>query len=128
MIKDERPAELEVSPFLAVYCFGFNMTTPPFSRSPTLRRAFSMAIDGDALVKYVAGCGEAPAYGWILLGIDNYSPKNFDYFDLSEEAREAELQRLYDEAGYGFESTLLFELRFNTSGDQRKIGSAVQSM
>ncbi len=128
MIKDERPAELEVSPFLAVYYFGFNLTKPPFSESPTLRRALSMAIDRDALVKYITGRGEEPAYGWIPSGLDNYSPQKFDYFDLSKEAREAESRRLYNQAGYGSEKPLMFELRYNTSGEQRKIALAVQSM
>ena len=116
MIKEERPAELEVSPFLAVYYFGFNLTKPPFSESPTLRRALSMAIDREALVKYITGRGEEPAYGWIPSGLDNYSPQKFDYFDLSKEAREAESRRLYNEAGYGSENPLIFELRYNTSG------------
>ncbi len=128
MIKEERPAELEVSPYLAVYYFGFNLTKPPFSESPALRRALSMAIDRDALVKYITGRGEEPAYGWIPSGLDNYSPQKFDYFGLSKEAREAESRRLYSEAGYGSENPLIFELRYNTSGEHRKIALAVQSM
>ena len=128
VMKDERPAELEVSPFLAVYYFGFNLIQPPFSENLTLRRSLSMAIDRDALVKYITGRGEEPAYGWIPSGIDNYSPQKFDYFELSKEAREAESRRLYGDAGYGTENPLIFELRYNTSGEQRKIALAVQSM
>jgi ABC-type oligopeptide transport system substrate-binding subunit len=128
VIKDERPGELKVSPYLAVYYFGFNLTRPPFSENQMLRRALSMAIDRKSLVKYVTGRGEEPAYGWIPPGVENYSPQKFDYIDLSKEAREAEARSLYKEAGYGPDNPLKFQLRYNTSSDQTKIAIAVQSM
>ena len=128
VIKDERPGELRVSPYLAVYYFGFNLTRPPFSENQMLRRALSMAIDRKSLVKYVTGRGEEPAYGWIPPGVENYSPQKFDYIDLSKEAREAEARSLYKEAGYGPDNPLKFQLRYNISSDQTKIAIAVQSM
>ena len=128
VIKDERPGELKVSPYLAVYYFGFNLTRPPFSENQMLRRALSMAIDRKSLVKYVTGRGEEPAYGWIPPGVENYSPQKFDYIDLSKEAREAKARSLYKEAGYGPDNPLKFQLRYNTSSDQTKIAIAVQSM
>ncbi|NIO40775.1 MAG: peptide ABC transporter substrate-binding protein, partial [Burkholderiales bacterium] len=68
-MKKERPNELRVSPYLAVYYYGFNLTRPPFRNKPKLRQALSMAIDRETLTENVIGRGEAPAYGWVPPGI-----------------------------------------------------------
>jgi len=127
-MREERPDELHVSAFLAVYYYGFNLGKSPFAGNPNLRRALSMAIDRNALVKHVTRRGEKPAYGWVPSGIDNYSAQQFDYSNLASPEREAESRRLYREAGYGPSNPLRFELRYNTSDVQQRIALAIQSM
>ena len=127
-IRVEIPDELHVSPYLAVYYYGFNLSRPPFSGNKILRRALSMAIDRVTLVNHVTGRGEEPAYGWVPNGVVNYSAQQFDYVQFSKSQRITEARRLYREAGYGPENPLKFELRYNTSDLQERIALAIQSM
>lgn len=127
-MKKERPDELRVSPFLAVYFFGFNLTRPPFTGNPKLRQALSMAIDREIIAEDVVGRGEKPAYGWVPPGINNYEPRKFLYANMTREERHAKARELYREAGYGEDNPLRVEIRYNTAEAHRRIVQAVRSM
>ncbi len=127
-MKKERPDELRVSPFLAVYYYGFNLTRAPFKGNPKLRQSLSMAIDRETLTRNVTGRGEAPAYGWVPPGTNNYEPRQFLYADMTKAARHAKARELYREAGYSEEHPLRVEIRYNTAESHRRIALAVQSM
>ncbi len=128
LMRNERPTELKVSPYLGVYYYGFNLTRGIFSNNPDLRRALSMAINREDLVEHITGRGEQPAYGWVPPGIDGYASKSFDYSQMSSDEREDAARRLYEKAGFGQDNPLKFELRYNTSDVQKRIAVAVQSM
>ena len=127
-IKEERPDELHLAPYLGVYYYGFNLTRPPFKDNPKLRQALSMAIDREILTEKITGRGEAPAYSWVPPGVDNYEAIRAPYADMSVEARHAAAQRLYKESGYGEDNPLEAEIRYNTSETHQRIALAVQSM
>ena len=127
-MKEERPDELRVSPYLAVYYYGFNLTRPPFKDQPKLRQALSMAIDREILTELVTGRGEAPAYGWVPPGTRNYGPRQFLYANLSTEERHTKARELYREAGFGDDNPFTVEIRYNTSDAHRRVALAVQSM
>jgi len=127
-MREERPDELRVSPSLAVYYYGFNLTRPPFKDNPKLRQALSMAIDRETIVEKVVGRGEAPAYSWVPPGTDNYEPRQFSYANMSVEARYTKARQLYREAGYNDARPLQVEVRYNTSESHRRIAIAVQAM
>ncbi len=127
-VRAERPDELRISPYLAVYYYGFNLTKPPFADSPELRQALSMAIDRETLVKNVLGRGEAPAYSWVPPGVANYEPVRFGFAELSREDRHALARTLYRQAGYGPDNPAGVELRYNTSDTQQRVALAIQSM
>ena len=55
LMRNERPTELKVSPYLGVYYYGFNLTRGIFSNNPDLRRALSMAINREDLVEHDEG-------------------------------------------------------------------------
>ena len=127
-LREERPDEMHVAPYLGVYYFGFNLTKPPFKDSPQLRQALSMAIDRETLVEKVTGRGELPAYSWVPPGIDNYEARRLSYADMTQEERNAQARRLYREAGYNDENPAEIELRYNTSDTQQRTAVAIQSM
>ena len=127
-IREERANELHISPYLAVYYYGYNLTKPPFKDSPELRQALSMAIDRDVLVEKIIERGEAPAYSWVPPGVDNYEPRRFNYAELTQEERNMHARRLYREAGYSDENPLQVEVRYNTSDTHQRLALAVQSM
>jgi oligopeptide transport system substrate-binding protein len=127
-MQEERPDELKVSPYLAVYYYGFNLTRPPFKDQPKLRQALSMAIDREVLTEKVIGRGEAPAYGWVPPGTSGYEPRQFLYANMSREERHRKARELYREAGFSDDNPFTVEIRYNTADSHRRIAIAVQSM
>ena len=87
-----------------------------------------MAIDREVLVTKILGRGEAPAYGWVPPGIDNYTSQTVSYKDWTQERRVAEARRLYEEAGFGPGNPVEIELRYNTMGGHEKVALAIQAM
>jgi oligopeptide transport system substrate-binding protein len=127
-MQEERPDELKVSPYLAVYYYGFNLTRPPFRDRPKLRQALSMAIDREILTENVTGRGEAPAYGWVPPGTGNYEPRQFLYANMSKEERHRKAHELYREAGFSKDNPFRVEIRYNTSESHKRVALAVQAM
>jgi oligopeptide transport system substrate-binding protein len=127
-MQEERPDELKVSPYLAVYYYGFNLTRPPFRDRPKLRQALSMAIDREILTEKVTGRGEAPAYGWVPPGTSDYEPRQFLYANMSKEERHRKARELYREAGFSKDNPFRVEIRYNTADSHKRVALAVQSM
>jgi ABC-type oligopeptide transport system substrate-binding subunit len=127
-LRAERPAELKVSPYLAVYYYGLNLTRPPFKDNPHLRQALSMAIDREVIAEKVVGRGETPAYNWVPPGVDDYESPRPDWADLPRAERHALAQAAYARAGYGPGNPAKVEIRYNTSDTHERIALAVQSM
>ncbi len=120
--------ELHIAPQLTTYYYGFNLRRAPFRDRPGLRRALSLVIDREKLARLVLRVGELPAWGWVPPGIDNYTAQSFDYRSEPLEARIAEAQRLYREAGFSSAKPLTFELRYNSGEVHTKVALAVASM
>jgi oligopeptide transport system substrate-binding protein len=127
-VREERPGEVRVSPYLAVYYYGLNLSQPPFEDNPLLRQALSMAIDREVLAAQIMGRGEAPAYSWVPSGVDNYKAPRFPFADMSAEERHAAARNVYEQAGYSRENPAGVEIRYNTSDTHQRIALAVQSM
>jgi oligopeptide transport system substrate-binding protein len=127
-IREHLGGELHVSPQLNTYYYGFNLRRAPFSKQPGLRRALSEVIDREKLASLVLRVGELPAYGWVPPGTNAYTPQSFDYRGKPMEARIAEAQRLYREAGYSRARPLSFELRYNAGEVHTKLALATASM
>jgi len=127
-LKEERPDEVRVAPFLNVYYYGLNLTKPPFKDNLKLRQALSMAIDRESITENVTARGEQPAYGWVPPGVSNYEALQFNYARQSATERHAAARRLYKEAGYSEENPLQIEIRYNTMQAHERIALAVQSM
>lgn len=120
--------QLHIAPQLNTYYYGFNLNREPFKDNPGLRRALSLVIDRDRLVRSVLRVGELPAYGWIPPGVSNYTSQSFDYRDTPMADRVAEARRLYAQAGYSAARPLRFELRYNAGEAHNKVAVAVASM
>jgi len=114
--------EYYVTPYLGTYYFRFNVTKPPVT-DPRVRKALSMAVDREALTKYVTKSGEIPTSAFVPAGMRGYEAVKGLPFDV------AGAKRLLAEAGYpdgkGFPRT---ELLYNTSEQHRVVTQAVQQM
>jgi oligopeptide transport system substrate-binding protein len=122
------PDELVVSPWMGSYFFGFNLTQDPFVDNPSLRMALILAIDRQILTDKVAQFGEQPSFSLVPPGMDGYVPFTPEYADWSQEERDHEARRLYEQAGYSAERPLRVEIRYNTSENHKKMALAVASM
>lgn len=118
---------LHVAPQLAVYYLGLNLRKPPFDRSPELRRALSLAIDRERLVRSVTGGGETPAYTFVPPATANYTPPVPDDAMWPMSRRIARAQELLREAGMERKPPTL-ELRYNSDELHNRIAVAVAQM
>jgi oligopeptide transport system substrate-binding protein len=127
-MREGRPDELLVAPYLGVYYYGFNLTRAPFKDNPQLRQALSMAIDREVLTETIIGRGEAPAYSWVPPGVDNYDGPRLPYADMSAAERHVAAMQFYEQAGYSKDNPARVEIRYNTSDTHQRIALAIQSM
>jgi oligopeptide transport system substrate-binding protein len=89
----EHPEELHVVPVLRTNYLTFNVAKAPFTDA-RVRRAFSLAIDRDKLVKAALGRLGTPAHSFVRPGTGGYTPPEGFPFD-PEGAR-----KLLAEAGF----------------------------
>jgi oligopeptide transport system substrate-binding protein len=122
------PDELVISPWMGSYFFGFNLTQEPFIDNPSLRMALILAIDRQIITSKVTQFGEKPSFALVPPGIDGYVPFSPEYADWTQEERDHEARRLYEQAGYSPDRPLRVEIRYNTSDNNKKIALAIASM
>jgi oligopeptide transport system substrate-binding protein len=117
----EFPDVFRSDPYYGSYFFRFNTTRKPLDDA-RVRRALSLAIDRESLVRNVARGGQEPAYGYTPPSA-KFTPRARLTGDL------AEARRLLAEAGYpegrGFPR---IELLYNTHDNHRRICEALQEM
>ena len=122
------PDELVVTPWMGSYFFGFNLTQEPFVDNPSLRMALILSIDRGIITDKVTQFGELPSFSLVPPGIDGYVPFSPEYADWTQEERNHEALRLLEQAGYSEDNPLRIEIRYNTSGNHKKIALALASM
>jgi oligopeptide transport system substrate-binding protein len=148
-------ARLHIAPYLGAFWLGINTTVAPLrdgdcvrvstrgafdarglaplragclDRGHALRRALSMAVDRDILVRHVTGFGERTAYGVVPPGIEGYAPASTPWSTWSQARREAQARELYRAAGFDARNPLELEIRYNTSTPHRRLALAVAAM
>lgn len=148
--------QLRIAPYLGAFWLGINTGVAPFrdgdciavantpridparglsplrdgclDRGHALRRALSMAVDRDILVRHVTGFGERAAYGVVPPGIPGYTPAATTWSRGTQAERERRARLLYRAAGYSEAHPLEIELRYNTSTPHRRLALAVAAM
>jgi oligopeptide transport system substrate-binding protein len=108
---------------LATYYYDFNNEVAPFN-NPLVRKAFSLALDREALVEGVTKGGQIPAYGMVpsMAGYEALEAP-FDNIDDSV----AEAQKLMAEAGYPDGVGLgTITILYNTNDGHKAVAEFVQ--
>jgi len=119
---------LQVAPWFGTYFFGFNLQRTPFQDNQGLRQALNLAVDRDILTSSVTRFGEIPTHNLVPPGLPDYSPYVPETAEWTQAEREAEAQRLYQQAGYSQDNPLTVELRYNSSENHRRVSVAVAAM
>ncbi len=113
---------------LATYYYKINTTVKPFN-NVKVRKALSMGIDRESIVKNVTQGGQRPAFGYVPPGIPDikgdFQQNAGDYFKEDyTEAKKLLSEGLKEE---GMDS-LNFTIIYNTSEGHKKIAEAIQEM
>jgi oligopeptide transport system substrate-binding protein len=127
-VRENLGAELQVSPQLNTYYYGFNLHRAPFRDNRDLRLALSMVIDRELITESVTGRGELPAYGWVPVGVAEYASQSPGWASLPFEQRIAQAKRLYAAAGYSSEKPLKTEIRYNMDESHTRLAVAIAAM
>ncbi len=127
-LRENYAGELKVAPYLGSFWLGYNLARQPFRADPELRRALSLAIDCETLVRVILGAGELPAWSIVPPGLEGDHPEVPDFVAVSQKDREAEARRLFSLAGHDTGKPLRLELRYNTSSQHRRMAVAVAAM
>lgn len=126
-LREHMPEELRLSPYLAVYFYGFNTRRPPLDDA-RVRRALSLAVDRELLTLRVTGAGEQPACTLVPPALDDYDSPRDPLCEARRSDRIEAATRLLAEAGYGPDRPLQLELRYNTGELHERIAVAVSTM
>lgn len=118
----KHPELIHIVPHLATYYYRFNVTRKPLDNK-LVRRALSMSIDRDLIVRRITKAGQAPAYCFTPANTASY------YCDQKIEYNIEKAKLLLAEAGYpngkGFPKLEIF---FNTDEAHQAIAEAIQQM
>lgn len=126
-----RENQLTITPYLGTYYYSFNVSQAPFDNS-NVRKAFSLAIDREAIIKNITKGEQQVAQAWIPYGLSDAVPGQ-DFRQVGgnyiPNLDVDEAKRLLAQAGYpdgkGFPQVTLI---YNTSEAHKAIAEAVQEM
>ena len=125
-LREDRPAELRISPKLGTYYLAFDLSEAPFD-DLALRKALSMAIDRRALAE-VIGRGEQPAYGFIPDGVAAYEPARYGWATLSDDERQQQARRTFAASRHASDQPLQLTLTYDAGDIHEKVALAVSGM
>ncbi len=125
-LRQTHPGELKIAPFLALYYLAFDISESPFD-DRSLRKALSMAIDREALVR-ITGRGEQPAFGIVPGGVNGYTPARLGWAPLAADKRLEGARELYAKAGYSADAPLSMTLLYDAAGIHETIALALGEM
>lgn len=126
-LRANRDEATRVAGYRGAYYFAFNTRRPPFD-DVRVRRALSLAVDRPWISEELLAIGTVPAWGIIPPGLSGLDPIAPVSRTMTRRARLEEARRLLDEAGYGPGAPLVFDIRFNSAAEHRRISVALAAM
>ncbi len=129
-LKAEYPDEAVSFPRLCNYYYTFNLSDsgPEAFKDPNVRKALSLAVDRKIITENIKAGGEIEAYTFTPAATAGFTVPNVPMTDMSQEERDAEAKRLLEEAGYGPDNPLKFDMLYNTDEAHGKIAVALSQM
>ncbi|HWR39299.1 MAG TPA: peptide ABC transporter substrate-binding protein [Patescibacteria group bacterium] len=120
-----------ILPYIGTYFYDFNVTRPPFD-DPRVRKAFTLAIDREMIVKNVTRGGQIPAMAWTPPGLpdarpgDDFRKTGGDFFKNNDIDT---AKKLLAAAGFPDGKGLPpITLIYNTSEAHKAIAETIQEM
>ncbi|KZE52291.1 ABC transporter substrate-binding protein [Brevibacillus parabrevis] len=113
-----------------VYTYTFNTSAEPFNNAK-IRRAFSMAIDREAITQNITKGDQKAAYGYVAYGVTTPSGKDFrDEVAPYYSNDPAEAKKLLEEGmkEQGWSTLPAVTLKYSTGETHKKVAEALQEM
>lgn len=126
-LQKERPREVKISPSLSVNYLVMNLSKPPFNDA-RVRRALSLALDREGIVKKFLGTGYRPTWTITPPTVTGYRAPVRPESRQPAAARLAEARKLLADAGYGPGKPVQFEIRYESQEENRRIVVAMAAM
>ncbi|BCW87174.1 Periplasmic oligopeptide-binding protein [Alphaproteobacteria bacterium SO-S41] len=128
MLKRELPAETKTDPASWIGYIAINQTQERF-KDVRVRRALSLAIDRETIVKRVLNNGELPAWSLVPPGTRNFTTSGAaDYSALPMAERQKQAKALLAEAGYGPGNPLTFTFKHRIGEANKRAALAISDM
>ena len=123
----EYPDQAHSVPRLCSYYYALNQSEsgPEELKDPNVRRALSLAVDRDVIVDQVLQGGQRAAYTFAHWGTAGFEMPELADASMTQAERDAEAQRLWEEAG---SPDLSLDLIYNTSDSHRQIATVISQM
>lgn len=129
-VKSDYPTQLHNVPMEALYYYDFNMTSEKYKSNPNLRKALSMAVDRDTLVKSVLGQDQVPSYSFVTATIEDgkFANNQYEWATWTRQNQINAAKELFAKAGYSSSHPLEITINYNTLDQHKKVALAVASM
>jgi oligopeptide transport system substrate-binding protein len=129
-IKAQMPNEEHTVMWETIEYFDFNMTSAKFKDNLDLRKALSIAVDREAMVKDVMGQDQKSLYSYVTPTIEGgkFAGLDYDWAKLPRDRQIAMAQELFKKAGYGPQHPLSISISYNTRDDNKKKSIALAAM
>lgn len=126
-IEAKFPGWVRTGPGLLTTYWTFNQQRAPFN-DVRVRKALSMALDREFMVRNVMTPGFQAAYSFVPPEMSNYEVDRPAVYwkDLSREERLTQARSLLQEAGFGPSNPLRFEFTHRSTGDNPKVAPVAQ--
>jgi oligopeptide transport system substrate-binding protein len=118
---------VHVAPYRGAYYFAFNTRKPPFN-DVRVRRALNLTLDRAWIAGPLMGIGTLPAWGVVPPGTTGLASYRPDWAEWPKDVRLTEAASLLKSAGYGPNRKLVFDIRFNSDTDHRRVAVALAAM
>ncbi|ASK79071.1 oligopeptide ABC transporter substrate-binding protein OppA [Paraphotobacterium marinum] len=126
-VKKDYQHELNVTPYVGMYYYVFNVNKPPFN-DVRVRKALSYLVNREALSQYVTGHNEKPLYHFAPTSVEGFKPEKTELEKIPPAQRIKIAEDLLKKAGYDQSHPLVVNLMYNSSDWHKKIATAVASM
>jgi oligopeptide transport system substrate-binding protein len=129
-MKEQYPDEAVSFPRLCNYYYTFNLsdTGPEAFKDVRVRQALALAVDRQIISEKVLAGGQPEAYTFTPAAVAGFDVPGTEMASMSQADRDAKAKALMEEAGYGADNPLVFDMLYNTSENHKKVAIAMSQM
>lgn len=129
-LQKEHPEEAISFPRLCNYYYTFNLSDsgPEAFKDVRVRQALALAVDRKIITANVLAGGQPEAYTFTPAAVAEFTPPTTEMAQMSQADRDAKAKVLLEEAGFGADNPLTFDMMYNTSEAHKKVAVAMSQM